>query len=421
MAQIDHNIEPGPITKCQVCKSQNLELVVDLGHQPLCDSLLTQAELNEPEIYYPLRLFRCVDCSLAQIDYAVDGSIVYHPGYPYRSGITKELAEHQRAVASNVVREYRIPEDSLVVDVGSNDGTLLTGFKRLGMRVLGVEPTDIAKIAREENGIDTLQAFFTEAIAQEIVKEHGPASAVSATNVFAHMMTLGDVMRGVNALLPPGGVFVTESHYLPEIIKLVQYDTIYHEHLRSYSLKSLICLFDQYGFTVVDARVVNRYAGSIRVYAIKGGDHPVDSSVREMLKREQVCGLYEKKTYDTFREKTMKARDDLLRLALMAQERGESFVANSCPGRGSTLVNYTGLTPDLMPYICEQPTSLKLGMYLPGQHIPIVENSRLIDEQPDYVLLLAWHYASAISKELRDRGLRSKLIVPLPEVHILDG
>ena len=421
MAQLDHNIEPGPIATCQVCKSRDLELIIDLGHQPLCDSLLTRAQLDEPETTYPLRLFRCLDCSLAQLDYAVDGSVVYHPGYPYRSGITRELAEHQRAVAADVVREYSIPKDALVVDIGSNDGTLLTGFKKLGMRVLGVEPTDIAKIAREENGIDTLQGFFTENMARQIRKAHGPASAVSATNVFAHMTALGDVMHGVDVLLPPGGVFVTESHYLSKIIALVQYDTIYHEHLRSYSLKSLIRLFEYYGFTVVDAREVNRYAGSIRVYAVKGRDHPVDSSVREMLDRERACGLYEKKTYDTFRDKTKRARDDLLRLALTARDRGESFVANSCPGRGSTLVNYTGLTPDLMPYICEQPTSLKLGMYLPGQHIPIVENSRLIDEQPDYVLLLAWHYVDAISRELRARGLRSKLIVPLPEVHVLDG
>jgi len=357
---------------------------------------------------------------LAQIDYAVDGSVVYHPEYPYRSGITKELVEHQMNVAYDVVREFDIPNDSLVVDIGSNDGTLLTGFKKQGMRVLGVEPTGTAKIARDVNEIDTLQRFFAEDVAREIRAEHGPASAVTATNVFAHMTALGDVMRGVDALLAENGVFVTESHYLLEIINSTQYDTIYHEHLRSYSLKSLIHLFDLYGFTVVDARVVSRYAGSIRVYAMKGRGLPVRSTVNDVLERERAHGLYEKSTYDDFREKTSRARDDLLRLALRAQERGETFVANSCPGRGSTLVNYTGLDKELLPYICEQPTSLKLGMYLPGKHIPIVENSRLIDEQPDYVLLLAWHYADAIVEELRSRGLRSKLIVPLPKARILE-
>ena len=421
MSKLDHNVPLGSITRCQVCGSENLELVIDLGHQPLCDSLLTEAQLNEPEDTYPLRLWRCLECSLAQIDYAVDGSIVYHPAYPYRSGITKELVTHQRSVAADVIGEFGIPKDSLVVDIGSNDGTLLRGFKEKGMRVMGVEPTNIAEIARKENGVDTVQAFFTEETAREIAKQHGKARVMTATNVFAHMAPLGDVMRGMSHLLHDDGVFVTESHYLPEIIKGVQYDTIYHEHLRSYSLKSLVKLFDLYGFTIVHTQVVNRYAGSIRVCAMRHGKRSPRPTVAKMLDAEKADGVYEKRTYDVFRDKTRRARDDLMRLALRAQSEGARFVANSCPGRGSTLVNYTGLSADMMPYICEQPTSLKLGLYLPGKHIPIVTNDRLIKEQPEYVLLLAWHYADAIVAELRGRGLRSKLIVPLPEVHVLEA
>lgn len=418
MPEFDHNLTVGPIIRCQVCGSEDLKSVIDLGHQPLCDSLLTSDQLDEPEDYYPLRLVRCVDCSLGQIDYAVDGSIVYHPGYPYRSGITKELAEHLHSLAADVVREYELSKDSLVVDIGSNDGTLLTGFSDRGMRVLGVEPTNVAKIAIE-NGIDSIQEFFSESVAKEIAAQHGRASAITATNVFAHMTGLGDVMRGIDALLDDGGVFVAEVHYLLNIIQGFQYDTIYHEHLRSYSLKSLVRLFEQYNFTVVDAQVVGRYGGSLRVCAVKG-KAPVEPTVRRMLDAEQAFGLYDQAVYDGFRENSMRAGESLLRLALDAKERGQTFVANSCPGRGSTLVNYTGLTRDLMPYICEQPTSLKLGLHLPGKHIPIVENSRLIEEQPDYVLLLAWHYADAIAKELRGRGLKSRLVMPLPEVRVLD-
>lgn len=420
MTRRDHNVQVGEITSCQICGSSNLELIIDLGHQPLCDSLLSEAQLNQPETFYPLRLHRCLDCSLAQIDYAVDGSVVYHPDYPYRSGITHELRTHQQGVASDVIREYSLAEKSLVIDIGSNDGTLLSGYQKLGMRVLGVEPTNIAKIAIEENGVPTVQSFFNESVARDIVKEHGNASAVNATNVFAHMTGLGDVMRGVDALLKPGGVFVTESHYLPEIIKGGQYDTIYHEHLRSYSLKSLIHLFDQYDFTVVDCRVVNRYAGSIRVYAVKGRDHKVGQKVVDMLKTEHDSGIYEKKTYDVFRERVFRSRDALLEIAVKARQQGQTFVANSCPGRGSTLVNFTGLDVGMMPYICEQPTSLKLGMYLPGKHIPIVDNSRLVEDQPDFILLLAWHYADPIVKELRERGVRSKLVMPLPEVLVIE-
>jgi len=421
VTQLDHNIDPGPITTCQVCGSENLEPVIDLGHQPLCDTLLAQSQLSQPETYFPLRLFRCIGCSLAQLDYAVEGSVVYHPEYPYRSGVTRELAEHQDSLASDVVQQFSVSENSLVVDIGSNDGTLLSGFRKLGMRTVGVEPTNIAQIARTENRIETLQAFFSESTAEEIVEQHGSATVVTATNVLAHMTALGDVMRGVSALLDEGGVFVSESHYLLEIIKLVQYDTIYHEHLRSYSLRSLVRLFEQFDFSIVDARLVNRYAGSIRVCAVKGRDQRPNRSVSKMLKAEEDFGLYERETYDHFRERSQKAKNDLLRLATKCQDRGELFVANSCPGRGSTLVNYTGITRELMPYICEQPASLKLGLYLPGAHIPVVENCRLIEEQPDYVLLLAWHYADTITKELRARGLRSKLVMPLPEVKVLES
>jgi len=416
---IDHDIATGPIESCQVCGGSNLELVVDLGHQPLCDSLRSVEDLNAPEKSFPLRLHRCLDCSLAQIDYAVDGSTVYFEEYPYRSGVTLELVEYQKESSADTVADFAVNQNSLVVDIGSNDGTLLSGFKAQGMRVLGVEPTNIAKIANE-SGIETLQSFFTEEVARDIVKEYGHASVVTATNMYAHMTSLGEVTRGIEALLDDDGIFVCEVHYLLEILRGGQYDTIYHEHLRSYSLKSLVTLLEMYNFTVVDARQVNRYGGSLRVYAQKGKNRTPRSSVAELLKREEEFGLYESSTYDRFRETIENSRRDFVSLALDAQAKGQSFVGNSCPGRCSTLLNYCGIDKTLMPYIAEQPTSLKLGKYLPGMHIPVVDNEILIREQPDYVVLLAWHYGEPITKLLRERGLKSKLIMPLPKVAVLD-
>lgn len=416
---VSHDIEVGIIDRCQVCGSQNLDLVIDLGHQPLCDSLLSEKQLHEPESSYPLRLFRCLDCSLAQIDYAVDGSTVYHREYPYRSGVTRELVKYQSSSSKTTVEEFGIESNSLVVDIGSNDGTLLSGFKAQGMRVLGVEPTNIAQIAND-SGIETIQSFFTEATAREIVRDYGHASIVSATNVFAHMTTLGEVTRGIETLLEDGGVFVCEVHYLLEIIRGNQYDTIYHEHLRSYSLKSLITLLEMYNFTVVDARQVNRYGGSLRVYARKGKNHSIQVSVKRLLQTEEEFGLYRSETYETFRRNVERSRQELVGLAYEASANGQSFVGNSCPGRCSTLLNYCGIDRRLMSYITEQSTSLKLGLHLPGKHIPVVDNEILIREQPDYVVLLAWHYWEPISQQLRERGLRSKLVLPLPEMKILD-
>lgn len=416
----NHDVAPGPVTSCQITGSTNLELVIDLDHQPLCDSLLTEDQLQQPEATYPLRLYCCPDSGLAQLDYAVDASVVYHPDYPYRSGITKELETYQRAFAGDVVDKLGVPSGALCVDIGSNDGTLLTGFQKRGMRALGVEPTNIAKIAVEENAIETIQAFFTEELARSIVADYGRAKVMTATNVFAHMNTLGEVMRGITALLDQDGVFITESHYLLDVFDKAQFDTVYHEHIRTYSLKSLVALFAYYDMEVFDVQRADRYGGNIRAYAGRRGARPIAAAVPELLRLEEDSKLFSPETYMAFRQRVADNRDRLMGLAFDARARGQSFVGNSCPGRCSTLLNHYGMTRDLMPYIAEQPTSLKLGMYLPGKHIPIVDNERLLREQPDYVVLLAWHYAQPIAKQLRDRGLRSKFVTPLPDFAVLD-
>jgi C-methyltransferase C-terminal domain/Putative zinc binding domain/Methyltransferase domain len=416
----NHDVAPGPLVRCQISGSSDLDLIIDLDCQPLCDSLLTREQLSQPETYYPLRLFLCPESGLAQLDYVVDGSVVYHPGYPYRSGITRELEVYQRAFADGIVRELAVPRGSLCVDIGSNDGTLLTGFKLQGMRALGVEPTDIADIAREENGIETLQSFFTESLARDIVKDYGSAKVITATNVFAHMASLGEVVRGICALLDDDGVFITESHYLLDVVEKGQFDTVYHEHIRTYSLKSLVALFSYYGMEVFDVRRADRYGGNIRAYVARKGTRPIAPAVPTLLALEVERGLFDPKTYVRFRSRVQKSRDLLMTLAYQAHQSGLAFVGNSCPGRCSTLLNYYGVTRDLMPHIAEQPTSLKLGLYLPGKHIPVVDNRILIDEQPDYVVLLAWHYAVPIAEQLRARGLKSKLVVPLPEMQIME-
>jgi hypothetical protein len=215
-------------------------------------------------------------------------------------------------------------------------------------------------------------------------------------------------------------VFVTESHYLLDLLETAQYDSIYHEHLRYYSVKSLIRLFDQYDFTVADVERIDNYGGSIRVFAVKGRNRPVSPAVQKMLDAEEREGLYGTEIFDRFADRTRKARRDLLSLVLDITKRGERVVGVGCPGRSSTLINYTGLDTSLMPYIAEQSTSLKLGLFLPGKHIPIVDEQRMLEEQPEYVLMLSWHYAKPILRNLRAKGLKSAVIVPLPEVHVIE-
>jgi hypothetical protein len=419
-ALMDHDVPAGHLDHCQICGSSDLELVLDCGHQPLCDSLLTAADLDRPERTYPLRLFRCLRCANAQLDYVVAGEEVYHREYPYRSGITRELSEYQKAMSADLIGKLGIAEGSLVVDIGSNDGTLLGGFQRRGMRVLGVEPTNISQIAIAD-GVDTVQAFFTEALAREIVRDRGDAALVTATNVFAHMATLGEVTRGIRALVGNDGVFVLENHYLRDVVATAQYDTIYHEHVRTYCLKALVALFEQYEMEVFRAERVSRYGGNIRAFVAPRGRRPVDASVGILLREEEEAGLYDGAVYQRFRDRVAKSRDDLVYLANSARQSGLSLVGKSCPGRCSTLLNYCEIGTRLMPYISEQHTSLKLGLYLPGKHIPVVKDEVLLADQPDYAVILAWHYGKPIGKLLRQMGLKSKLVLPLPELTIWDG
>lgn len=413
-----HSVKVGHINYCQICNSKDLHTILDLGHQPLCDTLLSKEMLDEPEKIYPLRMIWCPICTNVQIDYCVDGSEVYHPDYPYKSGVTKELVEYQVKIAESLITKYSLKENDLVIDVGSNDGTLLSGFTGTGIRTVGIEPTNIAKIANA-NGIETVQAFFDIETAKKVKAKYGEAAVVICTNTFAHMQELGEFIMGAHELLREDGVFISETHYLLNVIEGGQFDTVYHEHLRTYSLKALVTLFDQYDFTVTDVERGDRYGGNIRVHVTKGKNRKVSQAVADLLKVEENSGLGKLETFTEFAKRVQKARLTFTDFLIKAKIEGKSVVGNSCPGRSVTLLNYYGIDSELLPYLAEQPSSLKLGMYLPGKHIPVVNNQILIDEQPDYVLLLAWHYAGPIMSQLKARGLKSDFVIPLPDFQII--
>jgi len=414
-----HDAKPGILNKCQISDRDDLEFVIDLGNQPLCDTLLSKEDLKIPEKTYPLRLYRSKSLGHAQLDYIVPGEEVYFPEYPYRPGITKEVQIHHANRSLETIAKHKLSKNSLIVDIGSNDGTLLGFYKKNLMRVVGVEPTNTAKIAIED-GINTIQKFFNESVADEIINSHGEASLITATNVFAHMATMGQVIRGIKKLLKKDGYFIFENHYILNILNDNQYDSIYHEHIRSYSLTSILFLFKLYNMSVVDAEVVDRYGGTIRVTVSNDLNHSISNNVSKFLDLEKQSGLFEENIWTKFRNNVERTKNDMLKLALNAKSKGQRFVGKSCPGRCSTLINYIGLSSDLMPYIAEQPTSLKLGKFLPGKRIPILVDQVLFKEQPDFVVIFSWHYGKEIAKDLRNRGLKSKFILPLPNLQILE-
>lgn len=413
-----HDLSPGRIGGCQICGSTGLLPILSLGHHAPCDSLLWPEQLHQLERTYPLDLVRCPDCGLVQIDYVVAPEELFFPEYPYRSGITSTLVGNLRSTGPTIMKRYGI-NGGLAIDIGSNDGTLLSGFKDAGMRVIGIEPTNIAKIANE-TGIETIQEFFSEDLAKGIVAKCGTAQVVTAANMFAHVAKLGSLIRGVEALLDRGGLFVTESHYLMDLIDTVQYDSIYHEHLKYYSVRSIIRLFDYYDFTVVDVDRISNYGGSIRVYAMKGKGHPVREAVSHLLAEEEKLGLHDGPLYDRFVAQVRQSKIDLQKLLVEARAEGCSVVGVGSPGRAATLLSYCNIDPDLIPYIAEQPTSLKLGLYMPGSHIPIADEARMFAEQPDYAVMLSWHYWEPIVAKLRAKGLKARIVLPLPTVRILE-
>jgi hypothetical protein len=291
-------------------------------------------------------------------------------------------------------------------------------YKKIRLKVLGVEPTNMADVANQD-GIKTIKSNFNLKAAKSIVEKYGKAKLITATNVFAHMSSLGSVMEGVLELLSDDGIFIIENHNMKDIIKYNQYDTFYHEHIRNYSFISLKYLFEMYNLKVIDAEVVERYNGSIKVVVTKNKNLPNFCDIEKIIKDELDFGILENSTWNNFRDNIIKSKSQLNSLLNELKKQGKKVVGNSCPARCSTLINFCGIGLDLIPYIAEQPTSPKLNKFLPGKKIPIVNNSRLFDEQPDYVLILAWHYSKPIIEQLKQRGLKSKFIIPLPEVNIV--
>jgi len=304
------NIKPGNLEYCQISGKKDLFEVIDLGEQPLCDSLLTSDDIkNKNEKFYPLKLMRSKSLGHGQLSYVPKDSELYHLDYPYRPGITQEVVDHHKEQSDKVIKKNKLEKNSFIVDIGSNDGTLLKEYKKKGMKVLGVEPTNMAKLANEEN-IETLQMPFNQKVADQIKKKYGKAKLITATNVFAHMSTLNDVILGIVDLLSDDGFFVFENHYIIDILKLNQYDSIYHEHIRSYSLTSLEYLFNLYNMKIVDAEVVDRYNGTIQVSVSKDKKIIQNKSVRLILNNEKEFGLFNDDVWKKFNKNVFKTKSD---------------------------------------------------------------------------------------------------------------
>jgi hypothetical protein len=401
---------------CQVCGSSQLDPVFFAGYLPPVNAmpLIGSQPLEQPS--YPAQLLRCGNCQLIQLGLIVDPQILFPPEYPYTSGTTKILRDNFSEMAQEVAELYPLDYTDLVIDIGSNDGTLLSNFAARGP-VLGVEPTRTSELA-SARGIETLNAFFNRETVTKILTRKRKAKLVTAANVFAHMENLYEITECVLELLRDDGIFISESHYVLSLVESLQYDTIYHEHLRYYSVSSLAYLFEMHGLEIIHVRQIPTHGGSIRVYAARKGRYPVRESVVAMLEAER-RGLTKEKL-QSFRTKVAQTKLDLYAVLADIKFQGGRVYGIGAPSRASTLINYVGLDEGTLDCVVEIRGSNKIGKYIPGTLIPVLDESHLFNQQPEYALLLSWHIADELIPKLRSRGFSGKFILPLPSPRVID-
>src|SRR3989344_2360818 len=325
--------------RCEICSSAKLYEVLDLGHQPPSDAFLSEEKLNESETFYPLKVFFCEDCNLVQLSYSVNPEILFTDQYVYTSTSNKPLLVHMKSLVEKVVNEFNITEEDLVIDIASNDGALLQEFAKYNIRIIGVDPSSVADIATK-NGILTIKDFFNENMAKLILKSQGKAKLITGLSLIPHAKELVSIINGIKLLLDDKGVFLAESHYLFDMIEKLQYDAIYHEHLRYYSVTSLVNLFKRFDMDVFYAERIPTHGGSIRILVCKGGSYPISGSVRLLLEQEEKSGLNSKENFDKFREKVNENRRKLNAILHNVKSEGARIVGIGAAAKGNTLLNF---------------------------------------------------------------------------------
>jgi len=403
--------------RCQISGSPDLQSLLFLGYLPPVNTMpLIGSALGE-QPSYPAELLWCPHSQLAQLGLVVDPAILFPPSYPYTSGTTRILRENFAELADEVFKLYPPNAGDLVLDIGSNDGTLLSNFLGKGVRVLGIEPTDAGKLALKRE-IPTLCSFFNATAVDRTLRESGPAKIVTAANVFAHIEDVNSVMEGIVRLLPEDGLFISESHYFISLLETLQYDTIYHEHLRYYTLAALAVLFRQHGLEIVHAKRIPTHGGSIRVYASRAGYRPALPSVSALLETERP--RLTPQAFADFKRDVVRSKLGLLSLLDGIKRRGETVYGIGAPSRASTLINYVGLDDGIIDAVLEIAGSYKIGKYIPGTRIPVLDEDLLFTQPPDYALLFSWHIADELIPKLRAKGYQGRFLIPLPEPRVVE-
>ena len=401
---------------CRSCEHAELQSVLSLGRTPLANALLTEAQLNEPEETYPLELVFCSRCSLVQLTESVSPEKLFRE-YVYLSSFSDTMLRHAEQLSSALIGAKNLGAASLVMEVASNDGYLLQYYKRASVPVLGIEPaTNIAEVATQR-GIRTVCDFFDEVLALRLRDEGLRADVIHAHNVLAHVPQLNGFVRGLRELLKDDGLVVVEVPYVKDMIDASEFDTVYHEHLSYFSLTALDALFARNGLTIQRVERLAIHGGTLRIYG--GHEAKQDQSVAHLLNEEKDWGAADISAYKGFGERVEQLRDELVSLLRELKTEDKRIAVYGASAKGSTLLNYCGLGTETLDYVVDRST-VKQGRYTPGSHLKIYAPEMLLEDMPDYVLLLTWNFADEIleqQSEYRARG--GRFIVPVPSVKVL--
>jgi C-methyltransferase C-terminal domain/Putative zinc binding domain/Methyltransferase domain len=401
--------------KCRHCDSPLRCDFLDLGFAPPSNAYLSAEALSKPELYFPLRLKVCEECWLVQTEDYASAEQLFSSDYAYFSSASKSWLAHAARYVEMITDRLKLGRDSMVIEIASNDGYLLRNFVAAGIPCLGVEPTDSTAEAAEALGIPVIRKFFGEDFAKSLANQGKSADLILGNNVYAHVPDINDFTRGLKTALNAGGTITLEFPHVMRLIEENQFDTVYHEHFSYLSLFTVAKIFDSAGLRVFDVEELPTHGGSLRVYGCHmDDDRKTTAAVDAMVKEEIRHGLRDTKVYADFQAKAEKVKNDVLTFLLDARREGKTVAAYGAAAKGNTLLNFAGVKPDLLSFVCDA-AAAKQDRFMPGSHIPILHPDVIHEKQPDYVLILPWNIADEVCQQLAplaENGTRFVTAVP---------
>ncbi len=404
---------------CRHCRAPLSHTFLDLGHAPPSNAYLTAEDLNRPETYYPLKVKVCDNCWLVQTEDYADAGEFFSADYAYFSSTSSSWLAHAKSYTSKMIKDLGLDGHSKVIEVASNDGYLLKNFVELGIPCLGIEPTASTAAAAEKLGIPVLREFFSEELGKRLAAQGKQADLIAGNNVYAHVPDINDFTQGLKAALKPSGTITLEFPHLMKLLEHSQFDTVYHEHFSYLTLHIVNRIFALANLRIWQVEELSTHGGSLRVYGCHANDErQTQTSVTNLLHEETNRGLQLMQTYMGFQPKADKIKNDLITFLIAQKRAGKKVVAYGAAAKGNTLLNYAGIKPDLLQYVCDA-AQAKQGLFLPGSHIPILHPDQLAIHQPDYVLILPWNIADEVkSQNNLSKEMAFRFVTAVPELVI---